>query len=114
VKLIDFGLSASFSKSKLHTDSCGSPCYAAPEVIDCKQGYNPVLSDIWSCGVVLFVMLCGYLPFCDSNPALLYQKIKACKYKLPSFLSGAAKNLLECLLIAKPSERLTIAQIKSH
>jgi len=64
LKIVDFGLSNTYSE--MLKTACGSPCYAAPEMISGKM-YNGLKADLWSCGVVLFVMLCGYLPFEDSN-----------------------------------------------
>jgi serine/threonine protein kinase len=93
---------------------CGSPCYAAPEIIEAKKAYNPLQADLWSCGVILFAMLCGYLPFCDADTTLLYRKVVSCNYKIPNFISASARNLIETLLEKTPSKRLTLAEIKSH
>ena len=62
IKIVDFGLSNIYAKNELLKTPCGSPCYAAPEMIDGKR-YNGLLVDIWSCGIVLFAMICGFLPF---------------------------------------------------
>ena len=94
MKIIDFGLSNTYKKSisiftpdeKLNT-SCGSPCYAAPEMIEGKNPYDPVKVDLWSLGIVLFTMVCGYLPFCDPDTSKLYKKILSGNYKYPEFLS---------------------------
>ena len=66
--------------------ACGSPCYAAPEMISGKR-YKGIQVDIWSCGVILFAMLCGYLPFEDENTSNLYKKIINADYKFPKFIS---------------------------
>ena len=73
--------------------ACGSPCYAAPEMISSKK-YNGLEVDIWSCGVILFAMVCGYLPFEDSNTSQLYKKILSGEYILPNFVSEEFKDLL--------------------
>ncbi|KAJ4720187.1 Non-specific serine/threonine protein kinase [Melia azedarach] len=89
LKVSDFGLSA-LAESKhqdglLHT-TCGTPAYVAPEVI-CRQGYDGAKSDIWSCGVILYVLLAGYLPFHDSNLMAMYRKIAKADFKFPSWFS---------------------------
>lgn len=73
--------------------ACGSPCYAAPEMIAGKR-YHGLKTDIWSSGVVFYAMVCGYLPFEDQNTKKLYQKILKADYKLPSYLSEEAKDLI--------------------
>jgi len=80
LKIIDFGLSNLYKPpdETLHT-ACGSPCYAAPEMI-AGNAYNGLKIDIWSCGVILYAMLCGYLPFEDPNTEKLYKKILNCDY----------------------------------
>ena len=66
--------------------ACGSPCYAAPEMISSKQ-YNGKEVDIWSSAVVAFAMVCGYLPFEDNNTNILYKKILSSTYTLPKNVS---------------------------
>lgn len=114
LKIIDFGLSTTYSKNKELKSYCGSPCYAAPEIIEGKNTYNPVLTDLWSCGVILFAMICGYLPFCDPDTHTLYKKILACNYKFPSHISAGARDLIENLLVQNPSKRMKISDIRSH
>jgi 5'-AMP-activated protein kinase catalytic alpha subunit len=79
LKLVDFGLSNTFKKEELLKTACGSPCYAAPEMIAGKR-YNGTQVDIWSCGVVLFALLSGFLPFEDPNTGKLYKKILSADY----------------------------------
>ena len=94
IKIIDFRLSNTYTASiiyiiidqKLKT-SCGSPCYAAPEMIEGKNPYDPVKVDLWSLGIVLFTMVCGYLPFCELDTVKLYKKILSGSYKFPPFIS---------------------------
>lgn len=75
IKIVDFGLSNVYKdKSEKLTTACGSPCYAAPEMVAGKP-YFGLQTDIWSAGVILYAMLCGYLPFEDSNTSELYKKI---------------------------------------
>lgn len=93
IKLVDFGLSNTYKETELLKTACGSPCYAAPEMIAGKK-YKGLNSDIWSCGVILYAMVCGYLPFEDPNTSKLYKKILNCDYKIPGWVSGDAKDLL--------------------
>ena len=94
IKIIDFGLSNMYSSptDTLKT-ACGSPCYAAPEMIAGKD-YKGLQVDIWSCGVILYAMLCGYLPFEDPNTDKLYKKILDCDYTIPGYVSESGRNLI--------------------
>jgi 5'-AMP-activated protein kinase catalytic alpha subunit len=74
IKLVDFGLSNTYKSDELLKTACGSPCYAAPEMISGEK-YRGTTVDVWSSGVVLFALLCGYLPFEDPETAELYKKI---------------------------------------
>ncbi len=87
IKIVDFGLSNTYKKDELLKTACGSPCYAAPEMIANKK-YNGLHVDVWSCGVILFAMVSGYLPFEDSNTSNLYKKILSGNYTLPNFVSN--------------------------
>uniref|UniRef100_A0A0E0D5E1 non-specific serine/threonine protein kinase n=1 Tax=Oryza meridionalis TaxID=40149 RepID=A0A0E0D5E1_9ORYZ len=116
IKISDFGLSALpqhlGNDGLLHT-TCGSPNYIAPEVLQ-NKGYDGSLSDIWSCGVILYVMLIGYLPFDDRNIVVLYQKIFKGDTQIPKWLSPSAQNLLRRILEPNPMKRIDMAGIKSH
>ena len=79
IKLVDFGLSNTYKTGELLKTACGSPCYAAPEMIAGKK-YHGTNVDVWSCGVILFALVCGYLPFEDPNTSLLYKKILSADY----------------------------------
>ncbi|NP_001304810.1 CBL-interacting protein kinase 15-like [Brachypodium distachyon] len=114
LKVSDFGLSA-LSESKrldglLHT-TCGTPAYVAPEVIG-KRGYDGAKSDIWSCGVILFVLVAGYLPFEAPNLMDMYRKIEQGQFKCPSWLSQKLQKLLYKILDPNPSTRASIQKIK--
>ena len=74
IKIVDFGLSNLYSPGERLKTACGSPCYAAPEMISGEK-YRGTTVDVWSSGVVLFALLCGYLPFEDPETAELYKKI---------------------------------------
>ncbi len=113
MKIVDFGLSNTYKNNELLKTACGSPCYAAPEMV---AGHKYVGSrvDVWSCGIILFAVLCGYLPFEDPNTSKLYKKILSGEYKTPRYLSASGKDLISNILNTNPGERYTIEQIKSH
>ena len=112
IKIADFGLSNSYSPSKpLLSTACGSPCYAAPEMIS-KDYYRGITADIWSSGIVLYAMLCGFLPFEDDNIKILYDKILNGKFEIPKHLSEDAVHLLLNVLCVDEKKRYTISQIK--
>jgi 5'-AMP-activated protein kinase catalytic alpha subunit len=93
--------------------ACGSPCYAAPEMIAGSK-YHGLQVDIWSCGVILYAMLCGYLPFEDPDTNKLYRKILKCDYHIPSFVNSMASDLIQKILNTDPEKRYTLQQIRSH
>ena len=115
LKIIDFGLSNYFSKEgKLLSTSCGSPSYTAPEVL-LGNKYNGFAVDIWTIGIILYVMLCGNFPFeAKDDNNTLFKKIIKCKVEYPKFISKCAKNLLEKILTSNPENRITIDKIKEH
>ena len=110
---MDFGLSNTYKYGEKLKTACGSPCYAAPEMIAGKK-YNGLQVDIWSCGVILFALLCGYLPFEDPNTAQLYKKILNGDYSIPKHVSPEARSLLQGILNTDPSRRFTIEEIRKH
>jgi 5'-AMP-activated protein kinase, catalytic alpha subunit len=114
LKVSDFGLSA-LSESRrqdglLHT-TCGTPAYVAPEVIS-NAGYDGAKSDIWSCGVVLYVLVSGHLPFQGPNMMEMYRKIQHGDFRCPSWFSHKLKRLLHKVLDPNPSTRISIQKIK--
>ncbi|KAK7205413.1 kinase-like domain-containing protein [Myxozyma melibiosi] len=110
VKIADFGLSNIMTDGNFLKTSCGSPNYAAPEVISGKLYAGPEV-DVWSCGVILYVMLCGRLPFDDEFIPTLFKKINGGVYSLPSYLSPGAKHLLQRMLVVNPMNRITVREI---
>jgi serine/threonine protein kinase len=117
LKIIDFGLSNFFSGNLLETP-CGSPCYASPEMVMGKK-YNGFCIDIWSSGIILYAMLCGYLPFeeveNDEYNEVLFKNIVECNVEYPSeFITPVAKDLLKRILVKDPKKRITIDEIKQH
>lgn len=113
IKFVDFGLSNIYKNTELLKTACGSPCYAAPEMIAGKR-YVPIGVDIWSSGVILYAMVCGYLPFEDPNTSKLYKKILAGDYECPKFITTEVRDLIKSILTTDPEKRITIAQIKAH
>ena len=113
IKIVDFGLSNTYTNDGLLKTACGSPCYAAPEMIAGKK-YHGLASDIWSCGIILYAMTCGYLPFEDPNTNKLYKKILACDYTIPSSLSVNLKDLMKKVLNTDPAKRISIGDIRTH
>ncbi|KAL9263212.1 CBL-interacting protein kinase 18-like protein [Drosera capensis] len=116
LKVSDFGLSA-LAESKrqdglLHT-TCGTPAYVAPEVIH-RKGYDGAKADIWSCGVVLFVLLAGYLPFQDTNLMEMYRKIGKAEYRFPNWFPPDVRRLLSKILDPNPNTRISTAKIMEN
>ncbi|GAA0169106.1 hypothetical protein LIER_23659 [Lithospermum erythrorhizon] len=113
LKVSDFGLSALSQQVRddglLHT-ACGTPNYVAPEVLN-DRGYDGASADLWSCGVILFVLLAGYLPFDDSNLMNLYKKICSAEFTCPPWLSFSAMKLIVRILDPNPMTRITIPEI---
>ncbi|KVH96856.1 Calcium/calmodulin-dependent/calcium-dependent protein kinase [Cynara cardunculus var. scolymus] len=116
LKVSDFGLSALVDSKRqdglLHT-TCGTPAYVAPEVIH-NKGYDGEKADIWSCGVILFVLLAGYLPFSDPNLMRMYRKISKANFKCPNWFPPEVKKLLSKILDPNPETRISIAKIMEN
>ncbi|CAA7398322.1 unnamed protein product [Spirodela intermedia] len=113
LKVSDFGLSAlsrQVGDDGLFHTTCGTPNYVAPEVLS-DRGYDGATADLWSCGVILFVLLAGYLPFDDPNLLILYKKISASEFTCPPWLSFPARKLITRILDPNPMTRITIAEI---
>ncbi|QDZ19798.1 serine/threonine protein kinase [Chloropicon primus] len=113
IKLADFGLSNIMRDGHLLKTSCGSPNYAAPEVISGKL-YAGTEVDVWSCGVILYALLCGSLPFDDENIPNLFRKIKNGLFNLPNHLSPHSRDLISKMLTVDPLKRITIPEIRQH
>lgn len=115
IKIADFGMAAwqAGSYNGLLRTSCGSPHYAAPEVIMGKE-YDGRASDIWSCGVILFALLTGRLPFDDEDLTALLEKVKSGKYDMPLGIDTMAKDLISKMLLRDPEKRISMADILQH
>ncbi|GAB2274249.1 CBL-interacting serine/threonine-protein kinase 11 [Dionaea muscipula] len=113
LKVSDFGLSAVTDQIRtdglLHT-LCGTPAYVAPEILT-KRGYDGAKVDVWSCGVILYVLTAGYLPFNDPNLMAMYKKIYKGEFRCPKWMSSDLRRFLSRLLHTNPDARITIDEI---
>ncbi|KAK0220359.1 CAMK/CAMKL/GIN4 protein kinase, partial [Armillaria fumosa] len=113
VKIADWGMAA-FAPPSLHLEtSCGSPHYASPEIVNGHR-YQGTATDIWSCGIVLFALLSGRLPFDDKDVGILLSKVKSGVFEMPQSLDPLAKNLLSRMLVVDVQQRITIPEILVH
>ncbi|PNI98929.1 MELK isoform 12, partial [Pan troglodytes] len=115
LKLIDFGLCAKPKGNKdYHLQTCcGSLAYAAPELIQGKS-YLGSEADVWSMGILLYVLMCGFLPFDDDNVMALYKKIMRGKYDVPKWLSPSSILLLQQMLQVDPKKRISMKNLLNH
>jgi len=115
LKLIDFGLCAkpTGGMDTVLETCCGSPAYAAPELVS-GRNYLGSEADIWSMGVLLYALLCGFLPFDDENIGCLYRKIQAGVYEKPTWLSQGSLQLLDVMLQTDPKRRITVKGLLNH
>lgn len=113
VKIADFGLANVIQDGSCLTTSCGSPNYAAPEVILGNSYLGPEV-DIWSCGIVMFALLCGSLPFDDEKISNLYRKIQGGVFSFPDHVSDSGRNLINQILTTDPTKRISIQGIRQH
>lgn len=125
IQISDFGFANQFKAergmSRMMKTACGSPCYAAPEVVNSHRDYDGRKADVWSVGVILFTYLAGYLPFDDDpqNPdsedvQKLYQYIARTPLKFPDWIGMEARDLLRRILVVDPEKRISMHEIKSH
>ncbi|XP_073132490.1 CBL-interacting serine/threonine-protein kinase 24-like isoform X2 [Henckelia pumila] len=112
LKVLDFGLSALPKQGVelLHT-TCGTPNYVAPEVLS-GRGYDGAAADLWSCGIILYVLMAGYLPFDETDLPSLYSKINTAQFSCPYWFSPAATSLIHKILDPNPVTRIKIEGIK--
>ncbi|KAL8766441.1 MAG: hypothetical protein Q9194_006269 [Teloschistes cf. exilis] len=113
VKIADFGLSNIMTDGNFLKTSCGSPNYAAPEVISGKLYAGPEV-DVWSCGVILYVLLVGRLPFDDDFIPALFKKIAAGSFTMPNYISAGAKQIINKMLRVNPVQRITVQEIRQN
>ncbi len=118
VKLSDFGLGAlrqedTVNSAGLLNTICGTPNYAAPEVL-ARKGYDGATADIWSLGVVLYVVLAGCLPFDEDDLVLMFQRISQADYETPPWLSNEAADIIKSMLTAEPNDRTSLQKLWNH
>ncbi|XP_065199220.1 5'-AMP-activated protein kinase catalytic subunit alpha-2-like [Sycon ciliatum] len=113
VKIADFGLSNMMMDGEFLHTSCGSPNYAAPEVISAKLYAGPEV-DIWSCGVILYALLNGTLPFDDENMGMLFKKIRSGQFTIPVDMPPESADLVKKMLVVDSLNRATMQDVKSH
>ncbi|XP_023263334.1 serine/threonine-protein kinase SIK2 [Seriola lalandi dorsalis] len=113
IKIADFGFGNFFQPGEPLATWCGSPPYAAPEVFEGQQYEGPQL-DIWSMGVVLYVLVCGALPFDGPTLPVLRQRVLEGRFRIPYFMTEDCEHLIRRMLVLDPSKRLSVAQIKEH
>jgi len=117
IKIADFGLSKIFAGGQQLLTSCGTPDYAAPEVLHGEHAYDKSV-DLWSVGVITYVLLCGYPPFYASSQPALFDKIIKARYDFPAaewdYISDTAKDFVRNLLLLNPQKRLTAEECLMH
>ncbi|XP_069969753.1 serine/threonine-protein kinase SIK1 [Penaeus vannamei] len=113
MKIADWGFSNYFSPADTLNTWCGSPPYAAPEVFEGKKYIGPEI-DIWSLGVVLYVLVCGALPFDGATLPALRDRVLSGRFRIPYFMSSDCEQLVRKMLVLDPVRRYTVEQIKRH
>ncbi|EPQ53024.1 Pkinase-domain-containing protein [Gloeophyllum trabeum ATCC 11539] len=113
IKIIDFGLSNLYDPANHLGTFCGSLYFAAPELLNAKVYTGPEV-DVWSFGVVLYVLVCGKVPFDDQSMPALHAKIKRGLVEYPVWLSAECKHLLSRMLVTNPAARAPLSEVLSH
>jgi serine/threonine protein kinase len=118
LKISDFGLSQMQTETGLMTTMCGTPHFVAPDILS-KQPYNGMKADIWSCGIILYVMLTGSVPFDDPDLKLhvyegLWSRIRSGNFEMPRWVSPEAQELLVRMIDVDPDRRCTLEYIIAH
>lgn len=121
VIITDFGFVNTFQKHDLMKTSCGSPCYAAPELVLSNEPYESCKADVWSLGVILYAMLAGYLPFDDDpqnpdgdNILRLYHYITHTPLTFPEYIQPMPRDLLRRIIVPDPKKRIDLEAVRSH
>lgn len=113
IKIIDFGLSNLYSRRNLLKTFCGSLYFAAPELLSAKPYIGPEV-DVWSFGIVLYVLVCGKVPFDDESMPALHEMIKRGKVEYPAWLSSECCSLLSSMLVVDPTQRASLEDVINH
>ncbi|CAB3259964.1 unnamed protein product [Arctia plantaginis] len=110
VKLTDFGFSNKFCPGQKLETSCGSLAYSAPEIL-LGDSYDAPAVDVWSLGVILYMLVCGQAPFQEANDSETLTMIMDCKYTIPQHISNSCKRLIGRMLVREPEKRATLSEI---
>ena len=110
VKLTDFGFSNKFCPGQKLETSCGSLAYSAPEIL-LGDSYDAPAVDVWSLGVILYMLVCGQPPFQEANDSETLTMIMDCKYTMPAHVSAGCRKLISEMLVREPEKRATLQQI---
>lgn len=117
IKVADFGLARIVSGKDMMKTACGTPGYVAPEILK-NMGYDSGAVDVWSAGVILYILLCGFPPFYEEELPALFDQILHARYDFPSpwwdKISKDAKDLVNKMLTIDPKKRITAADVKNH
>uniref|UniRef100_A0A8R1XVH5 non-specific serine/threonine protein kinase n=1 Tax=Onchocerca volvulus TaxID=6282 RepID=A0A8R1XVH5_ONCVO len=113
IKVADFGMASLQVEGSMLETSCGSPHYACPEVIRGEK-YDGRKADVWSCGVILYALLVGALPFDDDNLRNLLEKVKKGVFHIPHFVPADCQNLLRTMIEVDPQKRLSLSEVFKH
>lgn len=117
IKVADFGLARQLTGGEMMKTACGTPGYVAPEILK-NQGYASGAVDVWSAGVVLYILLCGFPPFYEEELPALFDQILHARYDFPSpwwdKISEDAKDLVKQMLTVNPTVRITAAKVLDH
>jgi serine/threonine protein kinase len=113
IKVADFGLSKKALKDNVLRTTCGTDHYIAPEILS-RHPYTGPGVDVWSCGVILYALVCGYVPFEDESTPKLFEKIKTGDFEMPTHVSKECQHLLSRILEVDPKKRINIEEIRQH
>ncbi|CAF4768421.1 unnamed protein product [Rotaria socialis] len=113
IKVADFGFANTFTPNKKLQTFCGSPPYAAPELYQCIE-YSPEKVDVWALGVLLYIFVCGHLPFDSNNLSELRKRVLSGQFRLPFYISSDCSSLISHMLTVDPEQRYTVNDIKNH
>ena len=102
-----------YKEGQTLTTRCGSPHYISPEMLSGKP-YDPLTSDIWSCGVIFYGMVAGYMPFDEAKNSKIFQKVIKADYEMPEDLTKECEDFIKRILDVNPKTRMTLSEIKNH
>lgn len=111
LKLLDFGLGNFYRVNEKLTTSCGTPSYASPELLVSNPSYDPEGVDVWACGVALYKLAFGVMPFEHKKEEIMFDKIRACKYNIPDHAPLGVVNMLSKIFVSDPKKRIKIKDI---